>query len=166
MNEILLQYLIQASKDDKDAFTKFAENISKRIFSIAYKITNDKMHSEDVLNIVLLKTWENIDKIIKLKNPIGYINTIAYNAALDIVRKAREFPLFDNMSAPEQNIVDKTDIETALKHLTSTEREIVLYHTHANLSFRKIAMLMNSTKKAVYLKYKKAVGKLKEFLAD
>ncbi|MCL1901141.1 MAG: hypothetical protein FWG51_01950, partial [Firmicutes bacterium] len=95
LNEKLIHYLKLSNTGDKEAFTKFAQNIGKRVFSISLKIVNDKMHAEDVLNNVLIKVWQNTEKILKLNNPIGYINTIAYNASIDIKRKKSELPLFD-----------------------------------------------------------------------
>ena len=165
MDEILLHYLKQAAENDKDAFSEFAKSISKRVLSIAYGITGDRMYAEDVLNIVLLRVWENAEKIIKLKKPVGYINTIAYNAALDFKRQAQELPLSDTLTEADYDLAQKIDIDTALERLSADEREIVLYHVHARFSFRKIALATGCTKKAVYLKYKKAVEKLKEFLS-
>lgn len=165
LNEELLYYLKLSNNDDKEAFTKFAQNISKRIFHIALNIVNDKMYAEDVLNSVLFKTWNNMEKILKLKNPIGYINTIAYNESIDIKRKKPELPLFDNIPYQENHDNDaKIDIEEALNTLNNEEREIVLYHIHAGYSFQKIAFLLGITKKAVYLRYIKSAKKLKEYL--
>lgn len=166
MNETLIFYLKQAAGNDKQAFVRFAEAVGKRILSIAFRITNDKGHSEDVLNIVLLKVWQNIEKVINLKNPIGYINTIAYNTAIDIKRKQRELPLFDSIPNTQNDFDSNIDMETALSCLSDEEREIVLYHVHAGYSFRKIAGLTNSAKKSVYVKYIKAVKRLKEFFVD
>ena len=40
LNKKLLLYLKLSNKGDKDAFTKFAEAVSKRIISISMKIGN------------------------------------------------------------------------------------------------------------------------------
>ncbi|MCL1901495.1 MAG: hypothetical protein FWG51_03750, partial [Firmicutes bacterium] len=58
----------------------------------------------------------------------------------------------------------KIDIEEALMRLENQEREIVLYQVQAGYSFRKIAILLGLTKKAVYLRYLKAIKKLKDYL--
>jgi len=167
MNEFLTQYLKQAAEGDKDAFSEFAKNVSKRILAVAYRVTGDSVYAEDVLSIVLVKVWEKLGKIAALKNPVGYVNTMAYNAAIDFKRRQRELPLWDALADAEAVEPElKMDLETALFGLTPEEREIVLYHVHAKLSFRKIAILMNSTKKAVYLRYKKAIGKMREFLTN
>jgi len=164
LNVKLLHYLKLSNKGDKQAFTTFAEKISKRVLSISLKIVTDKMHAEDVLNTVLLKVWQNTDKILKLKNPIGYINTIAYNASIDIKRKKAELPLFENIAHPAIDRELKMDTQEALSRLDNQEREIVLYQVHAGYSFQKIAGLLGLTKKAVYLRYQKAIKKLKEYL--
>lgn len=164
LNKKLIHYLKLSNNNDKEAFTMFAELVCKRILSISLKIVNDKMYAEDVLNTVLLKVWQNTEKILKLKNPVGYINTIAYNASIDIKRKKAELPLFDNLAYPSKDHETKIDMEKALSHLDNQEREIVLYQIHARFSFQKIALLLGITKKAVYLRYLKAVKKLKDYL--
>lgn len=166
LEDEILVLLKSTTKGDKEAFTKFAEILGKRILTIAKKIINDKMYAEDVLNTVLFKVWQNSEKIIKLKNPVGYINTIAYNAAIDIKRKKTELPLFDNVPCPIKDNDAKMDMEEALSFLDKEAREIVLYHIHANYSFQKIGMLLGFTKKAVYLKYQKAIGILKNYLKN
>ena len=166
LNEKLLHYLKLSNNGDKQAFTLFAEKIGKRILSISLKIVTDKMHAEDVLNTVLLKVWQNTDKILKLKNPIGYINTIAYNASIDIMRKKAELPLFDNIAYPARDHELKMDTQKALSRLDNQEREIVLYQVHAGYSFQKIAFLLGLTKKAVYLRYQKAITKLKKYYSE
>ena len=165
MNDTLTEYLKQAAEGDQDAFTKFAKAVAGRILSIATRVSGDSHYAEDVLNIVLLKIWENLGKVAKLKKPIGYVNTIAYNAAIDFKRKAiRELPLCETIPAPAPDAELRMDVEAALGRLTGEEREIVLYHVHANLSFRKIADLLGISKKAVYLRYKKAAGKMRGVL--
>jgi len=159
-----LALLKSALKGDKEAFKKFAESKGKRILTIAQMVLKGNMYADDVLNTVLVKVWQNLDKIIELKSPTGYINTIAYNAAIDIERKRRELPLFDNLPETCKDYETKMDIETALNALSEEERQIVLYHVHAGYSFKKIGELLELTKKAVYIRYLRAVNQLKERL--
>ena len=165
-NQDTILLLRLTADGDKYAFTRFAENISGRVLAIAFKITGDKMHSEDVLNTVLLKVWQNIEKLIKLEKVIEYINTIAYNAAFDVMRKKQALSLYDdNVPASENDHEARIDIKTALNILNEQSRQIVLYHIHAGYSFREIAELMNLTKKVVYTKYIAATKKMKEILS-
>jgi RNA polymerase sigma-70 factor (ECF subfamily) len=164
VKEKLAPLLKAASKGDKGAFEELAREIGKRILTIAQRVLNDRFYAEDVLNTVLYKTWQNLDKIVKLDNFLGYINTIAYNTAISIGRKRREVPLYDNVPSPFKDYEERIDAEVALSALSEEERLIVMYHTHAGYSFREIGELLNLTKKAVYLRYQKAVAELKRRL--
>jgi len=164
LNEMLLHYLKEAAKGDREAFTSFAENIAKRVLTIAFRVLKDKMHAEDVLNETLIKIWQNLDKIISLKKPIGYINTIAYNLALDFYRKKTPASLHDNLPAKVSDTDLKLDIDTAFSKLESLDREIVSLHLEMGYSLKQVAGLHNLTEKATYYKYSTALKKLQNFL--
>ena len=164
LNEMLLHYLKNASKGDREAFTSFAENIAKRVLTIAFRVLKDKMYAEDVLNETLIKIWQNLDKIINLKKPIGYINAIAYNLALDFWRKKTPSPIHDNMPAKTADTDLKLDIDTAFAKLEPLDREIVSLHLEMGYSLKQVAGFCNLTEKATYYKYSTALKKLQNSL--
>ena len=160
----IIALLKSAAEGNKDDFRAFAQLVGKRIMTIAQRVLRDKMYAEDVFNTVLTKVWQNLDKIVKLDNPTGYINTIAYNASIDIARKNKELPLFENLPDSNKDYDAKIDVTTALAALSEEERLIVIYNVHAGYSFKKIGELLGLTKKAVYLRYQKAIKTLKRRL--
>lgn len=164
LNELLLHYLKESAKGNKEAFTSFAENIGKRVLTIAFRILKDRMYAEDVLNEVLIKIWQKLDDIIKLKRPIGYINTIAYNLALDFWRRKTPVSLHENMPARSTDTDLKLDIDTAFARLESLESDIVTLHLEMGYSLKQVAKLHNLTEKSTYYKYSVALKKLQNSL--
>lgn len=164
LNDLLLHYLKESAKGNKEAFTLFAENIGKRVLTIAFRILKDRMYAEDVLNEVLIRVWQKLDDIIKLKKPIGYINTIAYNLALDFWRRKKPIPLNDNMQAQSYDTDLKLDIDTAFAKLEPLESEIVTLHLEMGYSLKQVAELHKLTEKATYYKYSVALKKLQNSL--
>ena len=61
-------------------------------------------------------------------------------------------------------IHSRMDIETALRRLSPDEREILVLHLNAGLSFKEVSGIVNLSLPAAYRKYRKALKHIQEEL--
>lgn len=148
---------------DKNALETFLRKISGRVQSIAVRILKDSMLSDDVMAEIMLKVWNNADKLSRLDNPVGYINVMSFNYAVDIKRRQREMPLFDNVffSFPDTDV--KLDIQRILEIMPEDQRTVLLLKINGGYNFREIGNILHMTNKAVRIRYENAVKIFKKY---
>ncbi len=142
----------QIADGDKEALKSFVSAFWKSIKAAAYRVLKDDGMCDDVLNAVILKIWTGADKIKNLKNPCGYICTMAYNSAIDIKRKEKEV-FFDDerlntISTPPLND-EKLLIESTLEKIEPEMRSVLILKASCGYTFYEIAKIKN-------IPYKKA----------
>lgn len=151
---------------DKNALKQFLTEYGGRIKAVAFKVLKDNALSEDVLNFVVLKIWENADKIKSLKNILGYILTIAYNKAIDIKRKQKDVFFEDNIltekPAKSPDIDEKIFIDSILQNINEPTRSILILKSVYGFSFFDIAKLKKITYKKARNLYKKGCNLFKQ----
>lgn len=125
------------------------ESYSKKIFSVAYGILNNSELSEECLNDVLLKIWDNIKYFNREKEKFyPWIIAITKNTAIDIRRKEiKHFNKLniENIIVSEEGCFDKEidnkeklkDVTEEIKSMNDTDKEIFL---------RKFSMILKSMK--------------------
>lgn len=77
-NEKAKSYLLGIAEGEKGALSGFVSTVSGRVRYIADGILHDSSLADDVLSIVIERVWQKAPLLARLKNPLGYINTIAY----------------------------------------------------------------------------------------
>lgn len=167
-NEEAKSYLIGIAEGQKGAFPSFVSAVSGRVRYIADGILHDSSLSDDVLSIVIEQIWKKAPLLARFKSPLGYINTIAYNAAIDLLRRRKELPLreatanaaFADVSA------EKLDVLRALEKLNAEERTVLLCIASAGYSLSECARLTGMTKKMVFTRYRRAKEKFKKFYGE
>src|SRR5699024_3899177 len=113
------------------------EGLKIPVYTIIYRILYDHMLAEDVMQDVFLKLYKNPPSL-QVKNPRAWIFQMARNLAIDHIRKRRDHSTFSDMITHEQDILEnqvstKLDIESALRKLSSEDREIVTLHLNGDL---------------------------------
>jgi len=72
--------------------------LTDRIFPLARRLLGNACDAEDLVQEVLLKLWDNRDKLDHHENPIGYILFTTRNACLDKLKKKKPKRMSVNMS--------------------------------------------------------------------
>jgi RNA polymerase sigma-70 factor (ECF subfamily) len=151
---------------DKGALKYFLVTRGGTIKAAAFRVLKDSALCEDVLNEVMLKIWENAAKICRLKNPDGYVYTIAYNCAVDMKRKQKglifeeeKIPVASrNLSADNQKII----IDDVLEKLDPLSRSVLLLKASCGCGFAEIAKMKNISYKQARRIYIKACEEFKK----
>jgi RNA polymerase sigma factor (sigma-70 family) len=152
---------------DKTAFDRVYQELKTPIFTVIYRITQERMLAEDVMHDVFVKLFQASPSA-QIENPRAWIFRMARNLAIDSVRKTKAYALPEDMADDstrmEDTVIERTDVETAIHRLTREEREIVTLHLNAGLKFREIAEIIESPLGTVLWKYKKAIGAMRNYL--
>ena len=162
-NEKAKSYLLGIAEGEKGALSGFVSTVSGRVRYIADGILHDSSLADDVLSIVIERVWQKAPLLARLKNPLGYINTIAYNSAIDLLRRRKELPLRE--SAADAS-AEKLDVLRALEKLDAEERTVLLCIASAGYSLSECARLTGMTKKMCFTRYRRAKQKFKKFYGE
>lgn len=120
------------SLQDADGFTRFAENIGPQAYRVAFRWTQNKQASEDLVQEALLRAWRSRNKT--TENPRAWFFKILWNALIDYQSRwdNRQYVDVDseNLSIASKEeytrIEMKMDIETMLDQLPDIDRSLIV----------------------------------------
>lgn len=171
-----LEFYIQCIVNKETvALKNIYEIMGNAVFSYAYTISRDKQLAEDISQDVFIKILSSAASYKMGKNPRAWIMSITHNAAVDAIRKRKNFSLNDltaDVSSEEvidsfeNNITSEIQIEYYLSQLEPLQQEIIKLHLLTEISFREIGHILNMTLGKVGWQYKRAISKLELLMKD
>ncbi|MDH7459957.1 RNA polymerase sigma-70 factor [Chitinophagaceae bacterium 26-R-25] len=85
------ELLRKIAEGDQRAFGVLFEQRQQVIFNIAYKLTKSRSTAKEIVQDVFLKLWNKREELHALDNFSAYINRMARNQSIDVLRlQARE----------------------------------------------------------------------------
>jgi len=171
LDKTLERYIQKLKNGDSSAFDKIYELTYRKIFFIVLPILKDKSLTEDIMQDTYLKFLDKLYDY-NAKNSLAYLLTIAKNLAINEYNKrkrvTREIDLdaatFSFDAHLEISVERKEFVESALKILTQTERNIFLLHNLENLTHREISMILNKPLGTITWTYQQALKKMRNHL--
>jgi RNA polymerase sigma factor (sigma-70 family) len=173
-NNLIQQYL---EGDDK-SLEILIERYLKIIYNFIYNNVGDQAVAEDITQEVFIKIWKNIRKFDQTKNFKPWIFQIAKNASIDYLRKKKSIPFsrFENEKGQNplteniaekplnllENISDKEVLESAIKNLSSKDREMVELRYTKGLSFKEISDRLKESINTVKSRYRRILISLRK----
>lgn len=86
----MLDLMVRIATGDRAALATLYQQTSNSLFGTCLRICREKAMAEDVLQNVYIKIWSGAGQYrISNSYPLGWLQMIARNAAIDAVRKAR-----------------------------------------------------------------------------
>ena len=149
------------------------EDFHMQLFTIALSITRDRDLAEDAIHNTFLSILKRnfMPEDLKL-----YVFKSVRNSAVDIIRKKKILPLcegnnyiFDNSSSLEEEMEQKEfkqQVAEGLLKLTANERETIIQHLYAELTFIEISNILDAPIGTVTSWYRRGIAKLKEFCKE
>lgn len=143
------------------------ERHHKHIFNFLYKMSGNRMLSEDI-------TQEVFYKVIKYRKSydngkfISWIFSIARNSLSTHYRRDKENHQcldkvdFRYMQAEVEENEDYTRLLKALDKLDTTDKELLVLHRFQHIKYRELAEITGSTPGAIKTKMSRALKKLKK----
>lgn len=177
-------FLLSIVQTVYDAVTDIFNKYLPMMKNLAYSLLKDDQLSEDAVQEALVKLSQNTHKIDNIKSNAGknYIYTVTKNEALKILRNEKKINSFEKDvqfydKNGFNNIEGSPDIDAfrdengfsmeiaeALKKLSETDKDIIVYKYGAGYSLKEIAQLMDLDREVVYKRHQRALEKLRAIL--
>ena len=177
-------FLISIVQTVYDAVTDIFNKYLPMMKNLTYSLLKDDQLSEDAVQEALVRLSQNTDKIdnINSRASRNYIYTVTKNEALKILRDEKNKQSFETDvhfydKSGFNNIAGSPDIDAfrdeygfsmevaeALKELSETDLDIMVYKYGAGYSLKEIAKLMDLDREVVYKRHQRALEKLKAIL--
>ncbi|HYN97373.1 MAG TPA: SigE family RNA polymerase sigma factor [Pilimelia sp.] len=157
---------------DRD-FDAFVQSRSAGLVRMAYLLTYDRGHAEDLVQSALLRTLRHWRRV--RNAPDAYARKVLLNLALDrrrsLRRRPAEFPLPDGDAAHPPDLSaagmgDRVMLSQALTLLPVRQRQVVVLRFYADLSVADAADLLGCSVGTVKSTTAKALARLRELLGE
>ena len=137
------------------AFDFLYRTYSKKVFKFGYSILKSTEESENLIQDVFLKVWENRHKVEKDTSIKSYLFTVTYNSAISVIRKkSREEKYVEylkslqivneepvNVELEYNELSDKLD--EIIKDLPERQKEVFRLHRIEGLKYSEISERLN-----------------------
>lgn len=166
-------FLKQLKKKNSKALDYIIDEYSNAIFKVAYGVLNNRQLSEECVNDVFLKVWDNIGCFNRKEDSFyPWILAIAKNTAIDILRKeVRHSNTLDiselNISEEKcliSNFFNKEELSRVTKEINSmkdVDREIFLRKFYLEETGEEISKKLGLSNKFINLRIFRGRNKLK-----
>jgi RNA polymerase sigma-70 factor (sigma-E family) len=153
-------------------FEAFVVASSEPLLRVAYLLTGDRGHGEDLLQTALWRTarrWE-----VARNAPEAYARRTIVNLSHDrwrhLRRRPREHPLEGSPESAEgdgtREILDRQTLAGALQQLPVRQRQVVVLRFFVDLSVSETAAVIGCSEGAVKTHCSRALARLRELLAE
>jgi len=171
--------VLLVKEGDHDAFSQLYDLFIDQIFRyVFYRVKSTD--AEDLVEIVFLKVWENIDKYkVKKKNSFSaWLYRIAHNLVVDYYRSKKDrdynelsidIPTQDrehNSIRMAERSLDKENLKNAMKNLKQSYQDIILYKFINELTNTEIAQILDKSEGSLRILQHRALKALKKEMID
>ncbi|MBS6042726.1 MAG: sigma-70 family RNA polymerase sigma factor [Clostridium baratii] len=154
------------------------DTYSNLIFKVAYKVLNKRELSEECINDVFLKVWNNIDRFNKEDDKFkNWICTITKYTAIDMLRREKKHS--SNLSIEEEPLNSKSELEkdfqndndlliikNEINSMDKIDREIFIRRFYYGEKIRVISEKLGMTDNAINLRILRGRKRLSEKIRE
>lgn len=144
------------------------------LFAFLRRLCGNPHDAEDVFQETSVRVWKHLDEIPQVRNPGGWLMTIAYRAFLDL-RSRRESARaelteepFDPRTPSAEETLEKAEnavrIQDAISNLPDGTRDVVLLHYVGGMSLSQTAAAMELSEGTVKSRLNSALIGLRRIL--
>ena len=172
------ELLDRIKNNDNLAFKSLFDQYGKKVYFFINSYLKNKADAEDLTQNVFIRIWESRMSLDTNKSVKGFIFTVAYNTAIDYIRKKgfnelislssfSDIALSDKSSSDELVIQGQLNslYERAVQILPPKRREIFLLSRHDGLTNKQIADHLNISVKTVENQMTAALSSLRDFFS-
>lgn len=155
-------WILQAQRGDKEAFSELVEAYHKQVYSLTYRMLGNSGDAEDASQETFLRAYNGIKRFDPKKKFITWLLSIAANYCIDQRRK-RRLPTFSFEDMPylqfpaKQPGIEKMyttgeenqEIHQMLEILKPKDRAAVIFYYWHDYSYEEIAAALSMTTSAV-----------------
>ncbi len=131
-----------------------------------FKLRNQHL-AEDITQEAFLRFFE-CDSYKDTGRPLAYLYTVARNLCMDEFRKTHAEELKDEIADKgfEDTLIEKEDLEQAMKTLEKAEQELLLLRYVNEVSFADLSRMYGKSRFALHRELTKIVKKLERRISD
>jgi len=172
--------LRRLAKGEQAALEELIRRHERRLYQLAYRLLKDPLETEDALQEVFLKAYENAGRFQPISTVKAWLNRITANHCLNKLRERvpPQDSLDDDDRAPALPSADATPLEALegshlarrledlLQALPENQRRALVLKRFGDLSYQEIAEIMGTSPGAVDGLIKRARQFLRKSLAE
>lgn len=167
-------FIKSLKKKEKKALDYFVENYSDLIFRVSYGILKDRGLSEENVNDVILKIWNNANKFNRADDKFSvWVIVITKYTAIDCLRREGKHFYKDNIEeiniANNDSLEDRfissenvSEVKEEIENMGKIDKEIFMKKFFMEQSSKEIGESLGLTEKLVNLRIFRGRKKLKE----
>lgn len=173
-DELLVRRCREGSRE---AMCAIYERCKNELLTLAHALLNDLAAAEDVVHDVFVRFAESVDTFELTGSLKGYLATCVCNRARDKIRSVKRADETLNRDCPEpaaspvpdqmlEQAERASQVREALAQLPEEQREVILLHFQAELTFREIAQWQEASINTVQGRYRYGMDKLRALLKE
>lgn len=177
MDEKILVEKLKNPSEKKAAFGIFVREYQKRLYHLIKRMVINHEDTDDVLQEVFIKIWNNIDQYKGDAALFTWAYRIASNEALQFLRKKKRTMMFQNnidhemATAIQQNPELSGDaiqakLQKAIAGLPEKQRLVFNLKYYEELKYEEIAAITDSSVGSLKASYHHAVKKIEEYVTS
>ena len=169
-DKLLLRRL---KRGDRDALAAIYEKYESTLLTLAAGLLRDSVAAEDVLQDVLVSLVRSVHRLNVRGSLKAYLATAVANRTRDYYRRKPKQSFSSIDTAPDLAAADKGPVQmvicseqvrklqSAMVELPYEQREAIMLHLHADMTFREIANSQNVSVKTALSRYRYGLDKLR-----
>lgn len=130
-----------------------------RLYKIAYIYVKNKDDALDIVSESIVKTYKNMDRVIKVDSIEKYIVRIVINTAVDFIRKNSKIKLEEVVDISSADSI--TDINYLVDSLSDDLKTVIILKYFEKYKIREIAEILNIPESKVKNRLHKALKVLR-----
>jgi len=153
-----------------DALKALYEQYRYLVYAIAQTIVHDKSAAEDIVQETFVRIYEKAATYRPGTNLKAWIAAMARNLSYDVLRRQSKMTLMlpegiaDAAPSSETALVQKMELEEALRQLGEQERQIVILYVIGGLKHAEISQVLGMPPGTVRWKYRQSLRRLAQIL--
>ena len=169
------ELFLAISNGSHKAFSQFLDTYKKHVYSFLYDRLRSHDATEELVQVVFVKIWENRATINHELSPNAYLFTIAKNCAFDVLRQRAYKLLLEKQLIENSNIIEdgetplidkdlKRHIDSLINNIPERRREIFKLRYEEELSYKEIAEQLNISIGTVQTQVERTLNYLRQQL--
>lgn len=159
------------SSDEDDEFRDFVVARSTALLRVAFLLTGDRGHAEDLLQTALMKTSRRWTHLVDREASYAYVRRVMVNTQTSWLRRRRVVESFvDIVPESAAHLDDFSSIEgralPALAQLPAGMRAIIVLRFYEDLSEAETAKLLGCSVGTVKSQTSRGLARLRGYFAD